>query len=63
MWISEPCRKGFAKNLFSTHPSTEDRVRKLEALAEAMDEGQVKAYTPEEDSSKSVMKSKTMTSR
>ena len=61
MWISEPCRKGFAKNLFSTHPSTQDRVAKLEKLAEAMDEGKVREYTPGEDSSKSVMK--TMTSR
>ena len=61
MWISEPCRKGFARNLFSTHPSTQDRVEKLEKLAAAMDGGRVREYTPGEDSSKSVMK--TMTSR
>lgn len=51
MWISSPCRKGFMVNLFSTHPATEERIRRLEALAVAMADGSVPAYTPEEDSS------------
>ncbi len=51
MWISNPCRKGFMLNLFRTHPTTDERVRRLEVLAGAMDSGKVPVYTPGEDSS------------
>ena len=50
MWISEPVakkRRIFA-NLFSTHPSTENRIARLEKIAEGMKVGNVPEYTPEE---------------
>lgn len=53
MWISNPVRKGAFMSLFSTHPSTEERVRRLQILAEKMGEGKVPEYVPDEDSSKS----------
>ncbi len=53
MWISNPLRGGMFKNLFSTHPSTEERVRRLHILAEKMDAREVPEYEPSEDSSKS----------
>ena len=55
MWICNPIRKGAFKSLFSTHPSTEERIRRLQILAEKMDQKAVPEYTPEEDSSKSKM--------
>lgn len=51
MWISNPCREGFMVRMFSTHPSTDERIRRLEILADAMSKGSVPAYTPDEDSS------------
>ena len=33
MFIVNPFRKGFLTGLFSTHPSTEERVKRLEAMA------------------------------
>lgn len=53
MWISNPVRKGAFKSLFSTHPATEERVRRLQILAQKMHVGEVPQYVPEEDSSKS----------
>lgn len=54
MWICNPLNgKGSFKSLFSTHPSTESRVARLEALAEKMGNGRIPEYTPEEDSSRS----------
>ena len=53
MWICNPIRKGAFKSLFSTHPSTEERIRRLQILAEKMDQHAVPEYTPDEDSSKS----------
>jgi Zn-dependent protease with chaperone function len=54
MWISNPLRnEGMFRNLFSTHPSTESRVERLEALARKMKDKEVPEYTPEEDSSRS----------
>ena len=53
MWICNPVRKGAFRSLFSTHPSTEERIRRLQILAEKMDQKAVPEYTPEEDSSKS----------
>ena len=55
MWICNPVRKGAFKSLFSTHPSTEERIRRLKALAEKMQDHSIPEYTPEEDSSKSKM--------
>ncbi len=53
MWISNPIRQGMFKSLFSTHPSTEERVRRLRILAEKMDAQEVPEYEPSEDSSRS----------
>ena len=53
MWICNPIRKGAFKSLFSTHPSTEERIRRLQILAEKMEQNAVPEYTPDEDSSKS----------
>lgn len=53
MWITNPLRSGNFKSLFSTHPSTEERIRRLTIIAEKMDEGSVPVYTPDEDSSRS----------
>lgn len=54
MWISNPIRKeSFFKSVFSTHPSTEERIRRLEILDQKMRSKEVPEYTPEEDSSKS----------
>lgn len=53
MWISNPVRKGAFKSLFSTHPATEERVRRLQVLAKKMKVGEVPQYVPEEDSSRS----------
>ncbi len=54
LWITNPIRKkSLFANLFSTHPSTDKRVARLEKLAEDMNEGKVPVYKPEEDSSKS----------
>lgn len=56
MWICNPIRKeSFFRTLFSTHPSTSERIRRLEALAEKMKDGEVPTYVPDEDSSKSKM--------
>lgn len=56
MWISNPVRKGAFKSLFSTHPATEERIRRLRVLSEKMGDGQVPAYVPEEDSSRSKLR-------
>ena len=54
MWICNPLRNaGTFKSMFSTHPSTEARIARLEALAEKMKSKEVPAYEPDEDSSKS----------
>lgn len=54
MWISNPVRKSSAfSNLFSTHPSTPERIRRLEILAEKMGNGTVPEYDPNEDPSRS----------
>ena len=49
MWISDPIRKKKVfGNLFSTHPSTENRIARLEKLAQMMDAGSIPEYAPEE---------------
>ncbi len=53
MWISNPLRGGTFSSIFSTHPSTEERIRRLRILAEKMDAKEVPDYEPSEDSSKS----------
>lgn len=53
MWISNPIRKGMFRGLFSTHPSTEERVRRLRILAEKMKTNEIPEYEPSEDSSRS----------
>ncbi|MCQ2078524.1 MAG: M48 family metalloprotease [archaeon] len=53
MWISDPVRKkSFFKSVFSTHPSTDERIRRLEILAQKMKADEVPEYTPDEDSSR-----------
>jgi Zn-dependent protease with chaperone function len=48
MWISNPIRKkGRLSNMFSTHPSMDDRVERLYALAEKM--GKAKDQRPQEE--------------
>ena len=50
MWISNPISKTgrmFA-NLFSTHPSTDKRIARLEKIAEMMDSGECPPYQPGE---------------
>jgi len=40
VWISDPIRKkGLMSRLFSTHPTTEDRIARLEKIADEMDGG------------------------
>lgn len=54
MWICNPIRKkSLFRTLFSTHPSTAVRIERLEKLAQKMKDGEVPAYSSEEDSSKS----------
>lgn len=53
MWISNPIRKAAFAGMFSTHPTTEERIRRLEILSEKMKDGSVPEYVPEEDSSSS----------
>ena len=36
MWISNPLKKGGLKSLFSTHPPMEERIRRLNELADKM---------------------------
>ena len=55
MWICNPVRRGTFKSLFSTHPSTEERIRRLQILAEKMQQNAVPEYTPEEDKKKKKM--------
>jgi len=48
MWISNPIRKkGRFSSMFSTHPSMDDRVERLNALAEKM--GKAKDQRPQEE--------------
>lgn len=54
MWICNPVRKGSAfRNLFRTHPTTPDRIERLEKLAAKLEDGTVPEYDPNEDSSRS----------
>lgn len=55
MWICNPVRKGAFRNIFRTHPTTPDRIERLEALAEKMNAGTVPEYDPNEDPSRSKM--------
>jgi len=49
MWISEPvAKKHLFASLFSTHPSTANRIARLEKIAKMMDDGKIDTYTPEE---------------
>lgn len=53
MWITEPKSRGFIKKMFSTHPSTEDRVERLNKVAAEMERGSMPSYDPDENSSRS----------
>ena len=56
MWICNPLRnEGSFRTLFSTHPSTESRIERLEALARKMKANEIPEYEPDEDSSRSKM--------
>ncbi len=54
MWICNPVRKeSIFRNLFRTHPTTPDRIKRLEALAEKMGDGSIPEYDPNENPSRS----------
>ncbi|AGI48532.1 Zn-dependent protease with chaperone function [Thermoplasmatales archaeon BRNA1] len=55
MWIANPIsggRKSFCKRLFSTHPDTQERIRRLEKLASKMECNQVPKFDPDENTSR-----------